>query len=376
MRHPTEGTLRRLLDEPAGVADADRRHVAACDQCLASLETIGDDARLVHAGLSTADLSAAEVEAAWQRFSAPSPGRQLARAPQASPGGQTAPSRSVARASRTRRSLDLLRRPLVASLVVVAVLGGAGTAAANGWLQIFRTEQIAPVSLTASDLLALPDLSAYGDLVVTGGGDLHAVPDAATAATRTGLRVPQVGELPRGVEGSPTYQVGDQVSAVFTFSAARTEQAAGAAGEAAPPMPAGLDGAQVRLVAGPGVAAVWSQPAGVPSLIVARAAAPTASSSGVSFDTVRDYLLSLPGLPERVAAQLRAFTADGSTLPLPVPADQVSTSTADVDGASATVLVSRDRSMAAAVWTRDGVVTAVTGALDADEVLTVARDLR
>ena len=28
MRHPTEGVLRRLLDEPAAVADADREHVA------------------------------------------------------------------------------------------------------------------------------------------------------------------------------------------------------------------------------------------------------------------------------------------------------------------------------------------------------------
>ena len=28
MRHPTEGVLRRLVDEPAGVADADRAHVA------------------------------------------------------------------------------------------------------------------------------------------------------------------------------------------------------------------------------------------------------------------------------------------------------------------------------------------------------------
>ena len=34
MRHPTEGALRRLVDEPAGVADSDREHVAGCEQCL------------------------------------------------------------------------------------------------------------------------------------------------------------------------------------------------------------------------------------------------------------------------------------------------------------------------------------------------------
>ena len=116
--------------------------------------------------------------------------------------------------------------------------------------------------------------------------------------------------------------------------------------------------------------------AGAPALVVGRAVAPTAFSSGVPFETVRDYLLSLPGLPDDVAAQLRTFTADGSTLPLPVPADQVTTSSAEVDGVPATVLATRDRTLAAVVWVDDGVVTAVAGSLDADEVLSIARELR
>src|ERR687893_542782 len=44
MRHPTDGILRRLLDEPAGVADDDRRHVADCSVCLAELADAGGDA--------------------------------------------------------------------------------------------------------------------------------------------------------------------------------------------------------------------------------------------------------------------------------------------------------------------------------------------
>ena len=133
----------------------------------------------------------------------------------------------------------------------------------------------------------------------------------------------------------------------------------------------------MKLVAGPGVAQVWSQQsAGVPSLLVGRAVAPKAFSTGVPFTTVRDYLLSLPGLPESVAAQLRTFTADGSTLPLPVNSDEIAVSSADVNGVPATVLAARDRTLAAAVWVDDGVVTAVAGALTAEEVLSVARGLR
>ena len=360
MRHPTEGVLRRLLDEPAGVADSDREHVAGCPQCLGGLAAMREDAAFVEAALSTEGGADVDVAAAWGRLST------AARA--------TGPGRAVPlRASRSRA---VLRRPVVAALAVAVVLTGAGAAAAADWLQIFRTEQIAPVSLSTDDLIALPDLSAYGDVVVTGDGDVHQVPDAAAAAAETGLDVPELTTLPRGVSGEPVYQVGGEVSATFTFSADRAAQAAAEAGKTLPPPPPGLDGSRVRLVAGPGVAQVWSSSAGVPALVVGRAVAPSAFSSGVPFETVRDYLLSLPGLPDDVAAQLRTFAADGSTLPLPVPADQVTTSSAQVNGAPATVLATRDKTMAAVVWVDGGVVTAVAGALDAEEVLSVAGDLR
>lgn len=318
MRHPNEGVLRRLLDEPAGVSESDRRHVASCPRCLSG--------------------------------------------PQ---GAEAGPPR------RTGRLRAVLRSPVVAVLAVGVVLSGAGTAAANDWLEIFQTEQVAPVGINADDLVALPDLSAYGEVEVTSDGDIHQVPDAATAAAQTRLAVPKVARLPRGVAGEPVYQVGSQAKATFTFSAARAAQS----GKALPPAPPGLDGSQVQLVAGPGVAQVWASSAGAPALVVGRAVAPSAFSSGVPFETVRDYLLSISGLPEEVAAQLRTFSGDGSTLPLPVPADQVTTSTADVNGAPATLLTSRDRTMAAVVWVKDGVVTAVAGSLDADEVLSVARNL-
>ena len=142
-----------------------------------------------------------------------------------------------------------------------------------------------------------------------------------------------------------------------------------------PSPPPGLDGSQVRLTAGPGVAEVWSQASGMPTLVVGREVAPSASSSGVPFETVRDFLLSLPGLPDDVATQLRTFTADGSTLPIPVPADLVDTSQAEVGGLPATVLESRDQALAAVVWVDDGVITLVGGTLSTDEVLDVAGDL-
>jgi hypothetical protein len=360
MRHPSDGVLRRLLDEPAGVADSDREHVAGCPLCLRAVAAMRDDAALVEAALAVEGDADVDVAAAWRRLSAAAPA--------------TPPVRGVV--ARPRRFGAALRRPVVAALAVAVVLAGAGTAAANDWFQIFRTERVAPISLSTADLVTLPDLRAYGDVVVTGKGEVQTVPDAATAAMQTGLQVPEVTTLPRGVSGEPVYQVGGEVSATFTFSAEKAAQSAAEDGTTLPPPPPGLDGSQVRMVAGPGLAEIWSQPAGVPALVVGRAVAPTAFSSGVPFETVRDYLLSLPGMPEDVAAQLRRFSADGSTLPLPVPADRVTTSSTQVNGAPATVLATRDRTMAAVVWVDDGVVTAVAGPLAADEVLSVARELR
>jgi hypothetical protein len=127
----------------------------------------------------------------------------------------------------------------VAALAVAVVLTGAGTAAANDWLPIFRTEQVAPISITTSDLVALPDLSAYGELEVGTEPQIRTVSSAARAEEVTGLDVPQVSELPRGVTGEPIHQVVGELSATFTFSAARAARAAAESGETLPPPPPG-----------------------------------------------------------------------------------------------------------------------------------------
>ncbi|WP_298457074.1 hypothetical protein [uncultured Cellulomonas sp.] len=329
MRHPSAEVLRRLAEQPAAVADPDRDHVVGCPQCLDGLV-------------------AARRRDVGERPATPGAG----------------PFR------------DVLRRPAVAVLAVVTVLAGGATAAAQDWLPVFRTEGVAPVGVAAADLVALPDLSAYGDVVVSGDDDLRGVADAAAAEAATGLEVPQSTRLPRGVTGEPAHHVAGEVGVTLTFSAERAAQVAADAGTTLPSPPPGLDGSELRLVAGPGVAQVWSGGAGGPSLVVGRAVAPSASSSGVPLETARDYLLSLPGVPDDVAAQLRTVTADRATLPLPVPVDLVTTSTADVHGVPATVLTTRDGTISAVVWVQDGVVTAVGGPLDVDEVLAVARGLR
>src|SRR4051812_34877912 len=239
-RHPADGTLRRLVDEPAGVSDADRAHVAGCAVCLSGLAAAQHDAAAVATALDHG--AAPDVDAAWRRFTAAS-----------------APARAAVPAPPRRRRLGL-RSPVVAALGVVLVLGGAGAAAAGDWLQIFRTEQVTPVQVQTTDLVSLPDLSDYGDLQIVSEPDVHEGAGAAAAQQASGLAVPEVAALPGGVSGEPQYLVGGQIVAEFTFSAEKAAQAAGNA----PTPPAGLDGSRFRLVAGPGVAETWSEDRGVP----------------------------------------------------------------------------------------------------------------
>src|SRR5215203_1121730 len=248
MRHPSEGVLRRLVDEPAGVTDADRAHVASCPACLRALENARADAQLVGSALITSRADDVDTDAAWARFSAaPAPAAAAFRPAPAAP---------------RRGWRTTVRRPVVAALSAVVLLTGAGVAAANDWLPIFQTERVAPLELTSTELVQVPDLSAYGDVEFPQEPHTQQVADAESAAGYTSLDLPEVTELPEGVTGDPTYQVADVVSATFTFSAEKAAQAAAADGEVLPPPPAGIDGSRLRLQAGPAAATVWAQPTG------------------------------------------------------------------------------------------------------------------
>jgi hypothetical protein len=355
MRHPNDGALRRLVDDPVGVADADREHVAGCPVCLAELAATQQDADIVAAALDVdGDV---DTDAGWRRLS-----------------DALAADRRRRGASTPRRRATL-RSPAVAVVGVVALIAGAAAAAAADWLPIFRTEQLTPVVAPRADLVKLPELDDFGELTITEELDVREVADAAAAQAATGLAVPTVSTRPQGVSGEPTYLVGRRTSAVFTFSTAKAARFAEAAGQTLPPPPPGLEGSQFRLVAGPGIAAVWSENRPVPAMIVGRVVAPVAYSASVPFEVARDYLLSLPMLPKDIAEQLRGFAPDGTTLPLFVTAEQTTSTATDVGGVPATLLAARNGLLAAVVWVDNGIITAVAGSMSADEVLSVARGL-
>src|SRR4051812_48193414 len=116
MRHPSEGVLRRLVDEPAGVTDADRRHVASCPACLAELDGVRSQAQLVGAALAPAS-TGIDPDAAWARLTATAA---------AAPAPKVPARRQVPARSGRERWRAAVRRPAIAVLSTVVVLTGAG----------------------------------------------------------------------------------------------------------------------------------------------------------------------------------------------------------------------------------------------------------
>jgi hypothetical protein len=396
MTHLSDGLLRRYLDEPAAVSDADQAHLSGCPRCLDELGRVGQDRDVVAQALAPGDrdesaqagptCSADDLDQAWTTL------QRGLEGPTSRSGEPVAATAATAAAvAGTRRRPRLLeravRRPVTAAVAAgLVVLGGGAAAAAADWLPIFKTEKVTPVAISGPDLAGIDqlakqldkiaELSAYGEVVAPPPVQPSPVPDAVTAAARTGLVVPRVQALPTGVEGSPEYLVVDQQNLEFTFSAAKAAASARTRGVTLPPIPPGLDGTRLRIQGGPGVAVVWRQPSGIPTLVVARAKSLTAATQGASLQSVREYLLSFPGISPRLADQLRAVTGDGTTLPIPVPATLATSSQTDVKGVQATVVETKDRLMVGVLWVERGELNVVLGPLSRDEVLAVARGLR
>jgi hypothetical protein len=373
MSHPSEGLLRRAIDEPAALGDDHRRHVGTCADCRAEVAAMVADRDAVGAALDAAPVLPAgredapvDVDAAWRRFAA------RLGAPGADDDAVTAAPPPPQRRMRTR-----FRRPAVAvAAAAVFAVGTTAAAAAVDWLPIFKPDQVTAVTvdLDIQDVDALPDLSAYGTLSLPADADPRDVADAAEARRLTGIDPPDVAALPRGVGGEPTYGVLEPTTARFTFSAEKARASAERTGRALPPMPAGVDGSTLEIRVGPGVVTSWGD-GDLPEMAVIRMAAPVVSSQGVSLPTLRDYLLAQPGIPADVADKLRELPDDGSVLPVPVPSEYATTETTTVDGERATAVTLRDGSAAGLTWIKDGELTAVFGLVDLDDLKDVANGL-
>ena len=115
---------------------------------------------------------------------------------------------------------------------------------------------------------------------------------------------------------------------------------------------------------------------GGPALLVGKAGMlGLDTEGGASLEELREVVLDLPGLPEETVAQLRAIGDWRTTLPLPVPTDEVSWDATQVEGAEAISFADPSGRLHALLWQRSGSIWGVAGVVGADEARDVANSL-
>jgi hypothetical protein len=362
--HLSDGTLRRMVDEP-DAHGADARHLESCPDCKARYGTVAGDARVISTLMTAPELKV-DVASAFNRV-------------------RTAPA---ARPSFGFR-LPVMRpgsRPVVlAFATAVAVIALLVTAIAQD-SNTFTPQTLTPVPVTMADMQALSQLSAYGTVSWTKQPQPQIVTSADEATSISRLPVPKVATLPTGVSSTVTYAAMGKATAVFTFSTAKAAAAAAQAGKTLPPLPAGIDGAQLTVTVGPAVAEIYgtinaaagsdpTQAAGMPQLIVGETTAPVATSSQVTVVQFENYLLSQPGISPELTAAIKAIGDPSTTLPIPIPVQFATSSSVTVQGVQGLALGDNTGVGAGVIWIKHGVVYGVVGTIKRDDAVNIANQL-
>ena len=347
MTCPDMATWRAWLDDEAAAGMGE--HLTGCAACAQVVDELRADAGYAAAAIASLD---------------PSP---VAAAP---------PAPAAAVVIPIRRS----RRPFAAAaavvLIAVALVGtpGGRTATAD-FLSVFRGEKFSLVELTSNDATnAMFALSRLGTVDAQDGYmSPEPVRNVAEAERRTGIdvRVPTTG-VPDGLS---EVMVTEEQELRFTFDARRTNRYLDEEGAKDVSLPAGFDGAQLVVRVPAGVLQVFRAADGLPRLAVGQAGVVTVDVIGeIELETLRAFLLDLPGLPDSVVRQVGAMDDWRNTLPIPIPIDQLDAEETTVDGAEA-IVVNQAGFGSGLLWQRDGLVTGVAGPLDEDELRAVAAGL-
>jgi hypothetical protein len=368
VRHLSDGTLRRIYDEPLALTSLDQAHFDSCSDCKARFESIANAARATAALLSVPGFT-----------------------PEAAVALRSVHIRIRADAARPRRWYErwLDRRPpgvrpiatpaVAVLLAVVLLTGVTATGLAQGWFRVYAPTTVAPVQVGPSDFTGTGALLDYGEVMwLPDAPTLHQLSDAAAAAAQSGLPVLTPASLPKGVAGPVSFGVISHATGSLTFDAERLRASASSKGVHVNAMPAKINGSKLIVNAGPALLEAWGLSAStsatqMPTLVIAQTRVPTVDSTGVTAAELEDYLLSQPGVPPDIAAQIKAIKDPSTTLPIPIPKGLATTEPVQVNGVQG--LLIKAVLGAGVVWQRNGVIYAVGGQLTPDQVLAIATSL-
>ena len=357
MKHLSDGTIRRIIDEPFASGPRDRAHLGECPACRSRIEDIRDDQAFVAtaftAPVSQPDLAAARAAIAGRRPSRRKPfaGGFPIRKPGLIPG--------------------------IASLVLAGgLIASAATGAMGSLLTVFQPTTVTPIFLERGTLSNLPQLRHLGNLVPPGNVATREYQSLSAAERASGLKILLPRSLPAGVPSNRQTGVMAAQTSSFTFSASKAAAYARSSHRRIPPIPDDLNGATLTLTTNPAVVTVYGGRADIPDLVVAETRAPALTMSGAPLQTVESYLSKIPGIPRSLVTQLKSLSKPTSTLPIPIPLNLAYASHVTINDAPGLLIGDNTGVASVVVWEKGGVVYGVGGGLTSTQVVKTAESLR
>jgi hypothetical protein len=347
--HLDDGTLRRSIDEPGSIDAGQRAHLDVCANCRSLRGELENNAAFAQR-LLPEDAPAFDARARVARV-----------------------ARLRARPAWMAPAIALAAAAGVVLALAFTPLGGI----AGQWLTIFEPKQFVPLEITATDseqLHLMPGLQRFGTFAAAKRPPQRPVTSLSGIGRTLGFEPREFDGASHGDRLPGTAFVQMPYSTSFTFSAAKAQAYEARFNRALPRMPGGLDGTTYTATYGPTLVRTFGKAGDRVAFVETKA--PRLVSTGASLETAADYILSLPNVPPRVAAQLRAIADPAHTLPIPVVFDKQTATPVTVDGVSGLAIGDESRFGAGVLWTKNGVVYVVAGPIRKSEAIALANTVK
>lgn len=397
MRCDTDpGLLRAYLDNelPPAQRQIIATHLRECASCAAILAELRAGADLAGRALAMpADVQPApEMQALTQLRLVTTAGRRSNVTTRRNTLIQSIRSFLFGNATR----ISVTATAAVVVLILALVLTPLGTAA-DGLLGVFRVQKFATVSVDPSTLPDTKTLKefrkpdAFGTVQTNPKPEIKKVDSYTQAQAQAGYTPvqPDANSLPAGFKSDPELLfVSSAGTAIYKPNYDNLRAALNALGGANVTLPDALRDSTITYQFSPAVAAIYSNQVitdtklnpGQKIIGVFQTPSPVVTApDGVDLNKLRDQIVKIPNLPADLATQLSQIQDLNSTVVIPVPKGQATSTSIKLhpnDTNDAIVITSVNNDATLVIWETNNTIYVTGGNLPATDVVNVAKSLR
>lgn len=279
------------------------------------------------------------------------------------------------------KSRNIVAAACAAMLVTTCITVEPVKAAISSALSIFRVENMKGITVTLDDIQQIQkqlssgqgdiSLDKMGSVKLQGGKKRSSSPEDVKKLTDFAVAFPSALS-----DAAPNINVVEPASMDFTLNAKNVNQIMKSYG-ATKLLPDNIDGKTFRVDFASQVTMKYSS--NDKSIIIMQTKSPEITvPEGVNVDEVYNAVIEMPIIPQDLQAQLKSIKDWKNTLYVPVIESEMTG--VDINGAKGYITKdygdSEDEHESAVVWYNKGVICAVSGKLDSNEILNIARSMR